>query len=287
MQNKGIDYSGFSGVNRDKETGIRYGIIPQNDCNSDAIGDIFSNGRDLGFENFQAEFKRGIESALSEYPENPAELDTEELSKRLKKHFDDYFFSRQLDGAVSDAMEQITDYAGDLNSKAESIFAELEDRLNDGHMGESGPHYYENDGYALQTDDDGDLWIIKSPYFTHAAFCSPCAPGACHLRNPLELPDPANKCYCLGHDWFDDGKAPYPVYSIATGKQIVASEQNVKCLHCDNGRRSLADLAKVRQCEVYALDIPSLNLSNVHDGAFDCLHCQAKGFTVETVYSEK
>jgi hypothetical protein len=28
----------------------------------------------------------------------------------------------------------------------------------------------------------------------------------------------SNKCYCLGPDWFDDSKAPYDVYEIATGK---------------------------------------------------------------------
>jgi hypothetical protein len=26
------------------------------------------------------------------------------------------------------------------------------------------------------------------------------------------------KAYCLGHDWFDDGRAPYPVYSVETGE---------------------------------------------------------------------
>lgn len=31
------------------------------------------------------------------------------------------------------------------------------------------------------------------------------------------------KTYCVGHDWFEDGKAPYPVYSVATG-ELVAPE---------------------------------------------------------------
>ena len=29
-----------------------------------------------------------------------------------------------------------------------------------------------------------DAWIIKSPFFTHCEFCSPCAPGAGYLANP-------------------------------------------------------------------------------------------------------
>ena len=29
-----------------------------------------------------------------------------------------------------------------------------------------------------------------------------------------------NKCYCFGHDWFEEGKAPYTVYSIETNEII-------------------------------------------------------------------
>jgi hypothetical protein len=75
---------------------------------------------------------------------------------------------------------------------------------------------------AQQGGDDSDIFILKSPYFTYAQFCSPCAPGACYLTSPLETPDPNNKAYCFGHDWFneDGGKAPYPVYSVATGEPV-------------------------------------------------------------------
>jgi hypothetical protein len=64
---------------------------------------------------------------------------------------------------------------------------------------------------------DSDAMILKSPYYTFAQFCSPCVPGAGSLDNPM--PDGV-KCYCFGHDWFDDGKAPYPVYSIETGTEV-------------------------------------------------------------------
>jgi hypothetical protein len=104
---------------------------------------------------------------------------------------------------------------------------------------------YEEDGYKLTGCEDGDIFVEKSPYFTYAQFCSPCAPGACHLRNPLDVtedehkyamllvktnvrppkPNPLlnNRCYCLGHDWFYDtetGHAPYNVYSVETGELI-------------------------------------------------------------------
>jgi hypothetical protein len=81
--------------------------------------------------------------------------------------------------------------------------------------------YIDSDGYqATQSANDTDIFVVKSPYFTYAQFCSPCAPGACHLRSPLDEPHEANKCYCLGHDWFEDGKAPYPVYRVGTGEIV-------------------------------------------------------------------
>jgi hypothetical protein len=85
---------------------------------------------------------------------------------------------------------------------------------------EPAAYIYEEEGYACECDDHGDIWITKSPYFTYAQFCSPCAPGACHLNSPLDTPDPRNRCYCFGHDWFEDQKATYPVYSVTTGNIV-------------------------------------------------------------------
>lgn len=67
------------------------------------------------------------------------------------------------------------------------------------------------DGYEGFLDSSNDVWITSSPYYTRAAFCSPCAPGACYLTDPRE--DGA-RAYCLGPDWFD-GPAPYPIYRVA------------------------------------------------------------------------
>lgn len=81
-------------------------------------------------------------------------------------------------------------------------------------------HYYEQNGYSAECGESGDIFVCKSPYFTYAQFCSPCAPGACYLTNALDEPDDNNKAYCFGHDWFDDNKAPYPVYSVETGELV-------------------------------------------------------------------
>jgi len=74
-----------------------------------------------------------------------------------------------------------------------------------------------DDGEYKATQGDHDIFIIKSPYFTLCEYCSPCAPGAGYLMNEGSV-----KAYCFGHDWFEDGKAPYKVFSVATGEEVLA-----------------------------------------------------------------
>ncbi len=76
--------------------------------------------------------------------------------------------------------------------------------------------------YSAFEDSGGDVWVVKSPFYTHAQFCSPCAPGACHLRNPVDTDGP--RCYCFGHEWFEKGIAPYPVYRVADGAEVKPKE---------------------------------------------------------------
>ncbi len=87
--------------------------------------------------------------------------------------------------------------------------------------------FVKNNSYLLeQWQDNPDIWVFESPYFTYAQFCSPCAPGACDLDNWLskEAWTDNNKCYCLGHEWFESGKAPYPVFSVETKKEVKPDE---------------------------------------------------------------
>lgn len=64
---------------------------------------------------------------------------------------------------------------------------------------------------AEQGGDDCEIMVLKSPFCTYAKFCSPCYPGA----GDLDSPDPDGiMAFCFGSDWFDNGIAPYPVYSV-------------------------------------------------------------------------
>jgi hypothetical protein len=79
--------------------------------------------------------------------------------------------------------------------------------------------------YMCTCDEYGDIFILKSPYVTYAAFCSPCAPGACHLRSELDDKNANNRTYCLGHDFFEEGTAPYTVYDAETGEIVKPTPQ--------------------------------------------------------------
>jgi hypothetical protein len=89
---------------------------------------------------------------------------------------------------------------------------------------------YTRDGYKLTDCLDNDIFVLESPFYTFTQFCSPCVPGAGNLDTPVE--DGA-KTYCLGHDWFEDGSAPYPVYDVATNELVAGADKPFRCDQCE------------------------------------------------------
>lgn len=161
---RGIDY-GMNQANIDNKTGIRFGVIPQN--------------------NILQAWADSSEPVYSYYcPKCGEELRKGADAKRCPKCF------YRIKG-------------GDFDFQEPDCFI------------------YEEDGYACQSDDNGDIFICKSPYITYAQYCSPCAPGACYIMNELEDRDPRNRAYCFGHDWFENERAPYKVYSVETGEEVL------------------------------------------------------------------
>lgn len=184
----GIDYS-LGQSNVDKETGIHYGMIAQNSLNPDALEDVF-RARDLGYEQAEKELKDKLRSALEDYyPDYKSASDK----------------ASRLDYAVDNAFDALDGWADNLES--------------------SGPYYYESEE-TLQTTDNGELWVFKSPYYTYAQFCSPCVPGAGNLDTPCEPDSGAPKTYCLGADWFEDGKAPYRIWRVSDNSEVVSDNLN-------------------------------------------------------------
>jgi hypothetical protein len=177
---RGIDY-GMGMSNVDRETGIRYGVIPIRDLS------------EWAHEDFEADYG---DPTCGQCGNGVVAYDEE------------------LHGEYSQTKWGCDDWACETCRRtydSGEVYGEepLSHNLDDGE-------------YVATLDQYNDIFILKSPYFTRAGFCSPCAPGAGHLNS---ICDDGVRTYCFGHDWFDGGRAPYPVYSVAT-EALVSPESN-------------------------------------------------------------
>jgi hypothetical protein len=184
----GIDY-GLGQFNIDLETGIRYGVI-----NLNALGEYAREDFDDDYGDPHCP-KCGNEAC--ELGNEACELDKVTVDEDVVDKWEH-------------AEHECDDYACE---SCEYVFGS-ESAYGDEPIGFT----LETSEYKAAGGNDGDVMIFKSIYYTHAQFCSPCAPGAGHL----ECPHPEGpKTYCFGADSFDDHcPCPYPVFEVATGKQI-------------------------------------------------------------------
>ncbi len=176
----GIDY-GSGRTNIDAKTGIRYGVISQNSV-SQALGD---SDLDYVYPGPNCpKCGRDAIGALQHVASDNAQAGYEHLGGCHDWQCDDCKVTFDSQDAY----------------------------------GEEWTYWqYCDDGYELSDCLDSGVIVTKSPYYTFAPYCSPCVPGACDLDSAC---DDGSKAYCLGHDWFEEREAPYPVYSVATGEQI-------------------------------------------------------------------
>ena len=191
MSYAGIDYSGPGATcNRDTELGIRYGIIPANDLDS--------------------WLWEKVESVYTPYcPHCESELP------------DDWDNEESQAAAIADLTE---DEADDLTDPVcPHCSKEIEDGEQWPDCDEPAANVIDDGDTQGFVDDSNDVWCTKSPYYTFAQFCSPCAPGACYLRNHLPEGEGA-KAFCFGRDWFEGEKCPYPYWSVETGESIYSPE---------------------------------------------------------------
>lgn len=180
----GIDY-GYGITNIDRETGIRFGVINQNH-----VGQAW-------FDEADADYGPPTCPKCGREADKPEE------------------FGETFANGVP------TDYAQEAHECNEYVCVECKYFFgSESAFGDSPIGFYLDEGIQAHCGDDGDILVTRSPYFTYAQYCSPCAPGACDLVNPLDEPCEANRAYCFGHDWFQKGVAPYPVYSVETGELI-------------------------------------------------------------------
>jgi len=176
---KGIDY-GMGTTNIDNDTGIRFGVIHQHE-----VLQVWADEAEANYGGATCP-KCGNEAVELDHPEVP---DFDEVEDWEDKGYDHACLSCKC---TFDSDEAFGD-----------------EPLN---------WTYKEDGYETeQTRDDGDIFITKSLFYTRAAFCSPCAPGACHLSSPCEN---GEKAYCFSHDWFEGDEAPYPVFRVEDDSEV-------------------------------------------------------------------
>ncbi len=186
----GIDYSGTNETcNRDSKTGIRYGIIAANSL------------ADWIWDEFEADYWRGCGHCGTE-------LAT-----------DDEWGCNVDDETICPNCEQVCDDDSDQ-------------------YGEEPIGYtYVKGGLRMSIDSHGYVWVLRSPLTIRAwvtcnsnwhwwkrirlrtpdfkGFCSPCAPGACHLESPCADEWGGAECYAVPRDWFDDDyPCPYALGQI-------------------------------------------------------------------------
>lgn len=174
----GIDY-GLGTSNVDPKTGIRFGVIAQNSVMGEALDD------------------------LEPYYGDP--------------------HCPQCGNAVAEPTDQTANEEWDNGCEHGGcndyvcISCELFWDSSECFPDESQGFTYERDGYSLADCLHTAIFVLKSPFYTYAQFCSPCVPGAGNLDTPCA---DGPKTYCLGHDWFDDGKAPYRVWRVSDDTEV-------------------------------------------------------------------
>ena len=104
---------------------------------------------------------------------------------------------------------------------------------------------YDQDGYFLTNClENGDILVLRSNFYTLAQFC-PRESGTGNLDTPVA---DGVKTYCLGHDWFEGGIAPYPVYQVSDNVQIVAAKVEIVSDQCKRtGKDTLQRITEARE----------------------------------------
>jgi hypothetical protein len=208
IMSAGIDY-GMGRTNIDHATGIRYGVISMHDvmqawCDSSTADYGEPACPKCGQEVISAD----ADAREAEQPNLLVDTDVAEYEQ----------YNRGCSDYVCHTCKHTLDN--------EDVYGE-----------EPIGYTLEEDGYIAEDCLDSDIMLLKSDYYTYAPFCSPCAPGAGDLNNAFdadEKPDTGFigdvewmrhnqstvKTYCFGHDWFEDGKAPYRVFRVSDDSEV-------------------------------------------------------------------
>lgn len=212
-----IDY-GTGQTNIDKKTGIRFGVQAINSLSPYVWEDLEADYgepscpkcgnpcKEASSEEFAAEFaEHWAENVGNVYQNFSPEVRAEKMESALDSiPTKDYYCLDCAHGFCSD--EAFSEPLG---------------------------YTYDAAGIVCESAfDNTELFVTKSPYFTFAPFCSPCAPGACSADQGTTDPEDqtGGKCYCLPEDWFDDeNPCPYCYWSVQTGELVYRPARCERC----------------------------------------------------------
>jgi hypothetical protein len=192
-----IDY-GNGLTNIDHESGIRYGVIHTHSVGSDALRDVYDHGDNLTYKAAVDDARAQITHALTGVLDNLGVLP---------------YVSRYAPTSADKQRQQSA-----VDAVVDSVWEAIEQDWNDQYEENEDTYRYEQDGYVIETSSLG-VFVLKSPFYTFAAFCSPCAPGAGNLDSTA---GDGAKTYCLGRDWFDEyAPCPYQkIYRVDTHEEV-------------------------------------------------------------------
>lgn len=169
-------------VNINLATDIRYGAhhLNSDGISADAVSEML-----LGSSSFPDGIFDGLELAIDAIRRGTYDIATDELNTAIE----------ELEDAVEGMKDTIECSGGDEDWD------------------------YVADGYRIQRLLDNDMIIMESPYYTMVnSLCSPCVPNAADLDS--DYSDGGWMAYCLGPDWFDEGKQPYRIFRVEDGKEV-------------------------------------------------------------------
>lgn len=201
-------------ANYDELKKIHYGVINCNVCDQYALDDIYNNGTDVYYEEALAYLKSSVAAAIEDNPE----ATQEELKEILECELND-----ENDRFQKQCIEQVL-MEESVADRVEAAMNYIDDEFGSQWESDCTVYDYAEDGYKIRLNtSDGDMFVIDSPYYTYCNQCSPCCPNAGYLTDR----GGGMKSFCLGTEWFEDNKAPYDIYEVATGEKVyaVAEEQ--------------------------------------------------------------
>lgn len=183
-------------TNVNPSTGIRYGVIAGASLDDDLLNNLFTNGRDLSYEEALAQIRGEV---------------SEEADGIEEQVCDDY--PEMQDDDLMLRIEAVWVGMG-YHGRSDYIDAEVEKRAEYIQIDE--PHIEgEHDGVTYQITWLGGaplVWILEGPTGLANRLCSPCVPNAADLDGgfvPEEQTDRESDgyfCYVVPREWLAESE---------------------------------------------------------------------------------